>query len=417
LPSVVYRGGGVVATPQIVTVTFAGDPLASDLATFGSSLVSSSWWEALQSDCPAGTCVGAGQATSVAIPTPAAATYTDSAGGNGSTLQQWVSATLTAGGLPAPSGGAISNSVYVLYLPQTTTVSFDGAQSCSSASPNGYDGYHNSMSVGQQRVSYAVVVECPPQPPQFSNVAPTTLLESVTLSASHEIAEAVTDPLPVTGYALDDAHVENLPWIDVTGGGELGDLCVDLLGLNQDRSSQDGLSLQRIWSIPRSAAGLEPCNPVPSGDTSFNVAPRRAFFALDVGTSATFSVDAFSYRPMADWTLAAVDASGSTDTYLTFAIAGGKPTPMGPAVQIHAGAAVEVTVTLAKDPSSLATRRADGLLVSFSGAPSTPSAAHFWPIAVTTSAGDAGGGTGTMRRGGSTHRPHMLAWQVAALQK
>ena len=175
-------------------------------------------------------------------------------------------------------------------------------------------------------------------------------------------------------------------WLDVTGGGELADMCVDFLGLNQDHASDGDFTVQRIWSNSRAAAVQDPCVPVLTGAVYFNAAPRQSFFILPVGGSATFDVDAFSFAPTSNWTLIPQDWSDSTTTYLSFSIEGGTGTQAGPTIQVHDGAAVRVTVTLTQDPGSLDVGEADGALVSFLGDPSAPTAAHFWPFAVMSEA-------------------------------
>jgi hypothetical protein len=413
LPAVEYLDGGLLTAPKIVSVTFAGDSLASDLQTFGETVTSSAWWNTVRSgDCEpsGGACVGDGTSAYVAISTAAARSYTDSAvAGDPSTLQQWLAMAISTGQLPAPGPGSISNTVYVLYFPPTTTVTLDGSQSCQEG---GFDAYHAWMKVGSQQVPYAVIVECAPVAPYDPSVPVTTLLQNTTLSASHEILETSTDPIPPTGFALDPTNTENWGWIDVTGGGELADMCVDFFGLNQDQTSDGVFTAQRMWSISRAAANEDPCVPVPAGEMYFNAAPQQSFFVLDVGESATFAVDAFSYQAMDDWTLIAEDDSDPMTTYLSFSIAGGTQTQAGPTIQVNDHSTVEVTVTLVKEPGALETGEADGLIVSFSGDPAAPTAAHFWPIAVmsTADAVDAGIPAGNARHAGLPAARRTPAW-------
>ncbi len=418
LPVVEYQDGGLLSAPKVVSVTFAGDLLASDLQTFGTTVTSSAWWNTVRSGAcqpSGGSCVGDGSSASVAIPTAAATSYTDSAvvdpTPQQSTLQQWLTMALSTEQLPAPAPGSISNTVYVLYLPSTTTVTLDGVQSCQEG---GFDGYHAWTKVGSQQVPYAVIVECAPVPPYDSNVPMTSLLQNTTLSASHEVLETASDPIPPSGFALDQTNTENWGWIDVTGGGELADMCVDFFGLNQDQTSDGIFTAQRIWSPSRAAANADPCVPVPPGEGYFNAAPRQSFFVLDVGESATFPVDAFSYQAMADWTVIAEDDSDPTTSYLSFSIAGGTQAQMqsGPTIQVNDRSTIEVTVTLTREPGQLDTGEADGLIVSFSGDPSAPTAAHFWPIAVmsTADAEDAGVPTGMARHSGQPASRRTPAW-------
>jgi hypothetical protein len=399
LPQLADQGGGLLTAPKIVSITFSDDPMAPQLQTFGASITSSAWWNTVRPgycEGSGGPCLGDGSLAAVELSTAAAATYSDSTTGGPSTFQQWLASAVSSGQLPPPGPGAISNTLYVVYLPQTTTITLDGVASCSAT---GFGGYHNIWQAsGSQLVPYAVIDECAPLSPQFPNVPADTVLQDATINASHEILEAASDPNPPTGYALDGTNPDNWGWLDVTGGGEAGDMCEDLLGLNQDQTSDGSFTVQRIWSSSRAAAGLDPCNPAPAGDVYFNAAPRQAFFVLDVGASASFDVDAFSSAAMKDWTLMAQDWSDSaTITYLTFSIDGATTTKAGPSIQVNNGSTVHVTVTLTREPGALDTGEADGAIVSFSGDPARPAAAHMWPIAVmsTADAMDAGVGPGT----------------------
>jgi hypothetical protein len=382
LPQVPNAGGAMLVAPDVVSVAFAGDPMAADLEAFGATLTTSSWWSAVTGgDCQANgsACIGAGSGAFVQLSTEPADHYTDSSEGGPSSLQTWLQAAIAGGQIPAPAPGAVSSTVYVIYLPQTSSVSVDGDGSCVAG---GFGGYHSWLTVGAGQVAYAVVIECAVTPPPLPTVAPTTVLQQTTLGASHEVLEAATDPVPATGYALDGTNTSNWGWIDVTGGGELADMCLDLFGLNQDHTSDGADTTQRIWSNARAAAGMNPCVPVPAGELYFNAAPRQQFFVLPVGGSATFEVDAFAFQPMSDWMLTAQDWSDSTSSYLSFSIAGAMNTPAGPTVSVHAGSTVQVTVTLTKDPGDLPTGEADGAIVSISGSADSPTGAHLWPIGV-----------------------------------
>jgi hypothetical protein len=384
LPLEVYSGGPLLTAPLVVTVTFEGDPMAAELEAFGQTVASSAWWDAVRSGyCASGgaTCVGDGpQGITVQVPTPAATQYTDSDQNGASTLQEWLKSAITNGVLPMPDSNSTSDTLYVLYFPSTTTISLDGADSCVEG---GFGGYHNSMMFGSQQVPYVAAIECEPIASPFPNIATLTALQNTTMTASHEIVEASTDPVPPTAFAIDDTDPNNWGWIDVTGGGEAADMCVDFLGLDQDETSDAVFTVQRIWSNSQATSGLDPCNPLPAaGDVYFNAAPRQAFFIVAVGESVTFEVDAFASAPMGDWTLTAQDWSDSAAPVLSFAIGGGVGSDGGPLIQVHDGSAVQVTVTLLQDPGSLDTGEADGSLISFSGNAEGPLAGHFWPIAV-----------------------------------
>jgi hypothetical protein len=378
-PSVLYQQGAVLSAPKLVTVTFPGDPLAAQLQAFDQTLASSPYWNEVRAGYCAdpSACAGDGPAgTSVVLTTAPGASYTDSDVGGPSTLQTWLAGEIASGALPKPDANPVTETVYVLYFPTTTTITFDGTTSCSD-----FDGYHASMTMGSQQVVYAVVNECPPVLPGPGAPA-MTMLQATTLSASHEVVEAITDPSDLSaGYYLDLSDPASWGWNDVEGG-EVADLCVDPFGYDQDWTADGAFTAQRIWSIPQASAGADPCSPEPAGEVYFNAAPKEAFFVVNVGGSVTFEVDAFATGPTANWTLTAQDWSPSPATYLTFSIAGGNSTDAGPAVSVNNGSRVTVTATLTQDPGGLFTGEADGAIVSFAGDPAQPSAAHYWPIVV-----------------------------------
>ena len=398
-PLVVDQGGPLLTAPKIVTITFPGDALAAQLQSFGQTVASSAWWDTVR----AGYCEGSGQpcvgdgppGTFVEAPNPAAPSYTDSAHGGASSLQQWLTAAIAAGSLPAPDTTSPSNTLYVAYFPATTTINYDGVNSCVN---NAFDGYHGSLTLGTQAIAYAVIVECSPEPSPVGTVPTPSLLESVTLTASHEIVEAATDPVIASpAYGLDPFNTSNWGWIDIEGD-EVADLCVDPFGLRQDETAEGAFTVQRIWSNAQASSRADPCKPVPNGEVYFNATPRQSFFILEVGASTTFEVDAFSDGAMSDWTLSAEDWSNSlTPAYLAFSIAGAIETDAGPSLQVHNGSTAYVTVTLLQDPGGLTTGEADGALVSISN-PGSPLAAHWWPFAVMSSADAADAGFGHARR-------------------
>ena len=399
-PQLEYQMGELLTAPKVVTITFAGDSLASQVQAFGASVTSSAWWNDVRAGyCGDGPnqCLGDGpQGASVMLTTSPASTYTDSDTGGPSSLQAWMATEFANGTFPPPG----SDDIYLLYFPvgggttPLTTVTLDGMGSCIEG---GFDGYHNYLTVNHQPVAYAVIMECAPLPPLFPSVPPIDLLQNTTITTSHEVFEASSDPIPPSGFALDLDYLTNVNnlnnygWNDIVGT-EAADLCVDPLGLEQDETTDGPYTVQRIWSNARAAAGIDPCVPAPAGEAYFNAAPKTAFFVVDVGGSVTFEVDAFSSGPISDWTLIAQDWTEPNPVYLQLSIAGGENTDAGPQIQVHNGSRIEVTATLLADPGSLPTFEADGSIISFSGDPDNPTAAHYWPFAVisTADAADAG---------------------------
>jgi hypothetical protein len=353
LPQVDFNGGGVMAAVKVVTVTFDGDSLRQTLESFGDTIAESSWWTAVSAGycSPSGStnCIGKGS-TSVHVHLSAqpAASYDDSSQGGSSGMTQFLAAHVADGSLPAPD----ANTLYVLYFPDTTTITLDGTQSCA---VGGFSGYHKSAAVtppGGSQVSavYAVVPRC--------TLEGKTLDEAVTFSASHEIIEAATDPFVTdnaVGYYLMDPAWNLL-------GGEVADLCLDLAGEGLDTTTENGFTVQRSWSNESARASHNPCVPIPQGEVYFNLAPElapsgqsSAYVQLAVGESATFDAMAFSDGPIDNWTLKGIDfaaLSGGTAS-LSFAF---------DTTVANNGTKVKVTVTLNKDAQTNASLQGGGLV-------------------------------------------------------
>ena len=391
-PSMIYQGGTLVTAPKVVTVTFPGDAMAADLATFGQTVTSSTWWDTIRAGyCGANgtSCVSDGP-QGVAAPQsspPNATTYSDSMSGGPATLQDYFQSLFTAGSLPAPDG----NSIYVFYFPASVTINFAGGASCKD-----FDGYHNAMTVGAQQAFYAIVPECPPdQPPQAPTI---TTLQQATLTASHEIAEATTDGSATNiGYYLDMSQPSSWGWNDIEGG-EIADVCVDFFGLGNDHASDGTYTVQRIWSISRASAYLNPCIPIPSGEVYFNATPSQPLVELNVGESATITVTAFSDATAPEWTLTAADFTDPMTQYLSFSIPGGNNTSSGAETQVNNGSKVELTVTLLADPANTISGEGDAVLLSSNGDLKTATRANYWPFVVLTPAEARDAGVTSMSR-------------------
>jgi hypothetical protein len=98
--------------------------------------------------------------------------------------------------LPKPN----ANSLYFVYLPTGITVDMGGQQSCSA-----FCGYHDAIGTN---IYYAVM----PYPNCSGCVGGMHELDALTSTSSHELCEAVTDPVPGQGW-YDDVN------------GEIGDIC------------------------------------------------------------------------------------------------------------------------------------------------------------------------------------------------
>jgi hypothetical protein len=93
------------------------------------------------------------------------------------------------------------NSLFFVYLPPGISVAQGGARSCQA-----FCGYHND--IGGQ-IFYAVM----PYPGCAGCTGGLSTLDALTSTSSHELCEAITDPVPGQG------------WYDDPGNAEIGDLC------------------------------------------------------------------------------------------------------------------------------------------------------------------------------------------------
>jgi hypothetical protein len=291
MPVMPNHGGAVLHDPVLVTVTWAGDELEQTLQTFDDTIGTLAWWPAIHAQYGINPSKGGGH---VVVQDPAPADLSDA------DIQQWLVDHVTDKTLPAPT----DQTVYVLYYPGLTTITLDpsqgGGQSCTS-----FGGYHESLTVtgpsGPVEVAYAVLPRCGPQ-------------DELTVSASHEITEAATDPHPdfAPGYAIMDPHS---PWAPL--GGEDADLC-ELVG----GTSEAGYALARAWSNENAKKGDQPCMPVPAGPTPFfDAGIVKERLKAKPGDTVTTPVECYSFGPLAnDISLDAMNKSGA----LTFSF--DKPT-------------------------------------------------------------------------------------------
>jgi len=92
------------------------------------------------------------------------------------------------------------NSLYFVFLPPGVTITLDGAASCSN-----FCGYHSDIT---GTIFYAVM----PYPDCSGCTGALAVLDALTSTTSHELCEAISDPVPGQGW-YDDRN------------GEIGDIC------------------------------------------------------------------------------------------------------------------------------------------------------------------------------------------------
>jgi hypothetical protein len=254
MPELITNGGVSLTAPVIVTVTYPGDLNADSYETFGDKLGETSYWKSIVSEYGVGpTTSGAANHVRETTTLPASMTDSDLATYIADHVENHAKY-----GWPTPT----DQSIYTLYIPSTTSVSLQGNEACTS----GIGGYHSSVSAAGLDVAYAIVLQC-----KYGSKATTPR----TVTASHELAEASTDPHPQTGdpgyYGVDDDHIA---WdLFMQGNVENGDLCEIYRESRYSDTVDPGFAynMQRCWSNASAKAGHNPCVPAPTTAPYYNV--------------------------------------------------------------------------------------------------------------------------------------------------
>lgn len=335
MPLVDYMGGHLLTSMKIITVSFAGDDasLIGRMQDLDDTITQSPWWAASTAEyceLPTGPCIGPGTgAGHVVLNETAPSVLNDTDDGKNSSVVQFIQDRITSGALPVPD----DQTIYVIYFPSGTTITFDAEKSCSS-----FGAYHDSAPFalpdgGTQEGAYAIEPRCSGEP-------------FITQATSHELIEAATDahPRKVLGWVMQDLAWEYY-------GDEVGDICDHPWGGTYDVmsiSTIDGgapFTVQRGWSNASALAGHDPCAVPPSDHPYFNVAPAagKQFVHLGVGQSVTIELEAFADGAMSDWTISASDLGPRFGAGTSLDLQLDKTT-------INDGQTAHLTITLTKEP-------------------------------------------------------------------
>lgn len=197
--NVTYRGGPLLTAVEVVTVFWgaawqqsANSALMNQMNQFFDYILTSSLMDQISEYSVAGKTIGHGTRTGTTVIT------SPSPGGTvqDSDIQNLIQQEISAGTLPAPN----ANTLYFVFLPNGVTVDQGGSASCQS-----FCGYHDSFG---NNIYYAVM----PYPGCSGCTGGLAVLDALTSTSSHELCEAITDPIPGEG------------WYDDTNG-EIGDIC------------------------------------------------------------------------------------------------------------------------------------------------------------------------------------------------
>jgi hypothetical protein len=199
-PKLIYNGGPLIKNVKVYTI-FWGSlwktnatyvKLASRINEFFKTILTSSLIDQLSEYNKPGKAIGHGSL----IGTKVITTNAPASVIHDSQIQTALSGWITKGTVPPWD----ANTLYFIYLESGVKVIMGGSSSCSS-----FCGYHNDI---KGKKYYAVM----PFPSCSGCLGGSRVFDALTGTSSHELCEAITDPVPGTG------------WYD-NNNGEIGDIC------------------------------------------------------------------------------------------------------------------------------------------------------------------------------------------------
>jgi len=197
-PKLTYRDGPLLGAVEVFTVFWGNgwksapqNAMIPKINAFFDFILTSTLVDQLSEYSTSQTKIGHGRRTgTVTIAGKLASSVTDTS------IQTFVNQQISAGKLPKTT----ANTLYFVYMPPGIRVVMGGSASCTA-----FCGYHNAIGT---KTFYAVM----PYPSCAGCVGSIAAFDALTSTSSHELCEAITDPIPGQGW-YDDVN------------GEVGDIC------------------------------------------------------------------------------------------------------------------------------------------------------------------------------------------------
>lgn len=198
-PNLTYRNGPLLTNVEVFCIFWGKDwqsaastALSQEILSFFDFILTSSLLDQLAEYSVPGKTIGHGKRIGSLnlVSSEPGKSIDDSA------IQTMLQSEINSGAIPAPT----ENTLYFLFLPTGTKVTQSGGASCKD-----FCGYHDATVRG---VYYAVM----PFPSCAGCQGGLETLPALTSTSSHELCEAITDPIPGQGW-YDDSN------------GEIGDIC------------------------------------------------------------------------------------------------------------------------------------------------------------------------------------------------
>jgi hypothetical protein len=197
-PKLTYRNGPLIGAVEVFTVFWGSgwnaapqSSLIPKVNAFFDFVLTSALIDQLAEYNAGGIKIGHGRRTgTITIAAKLSTTVTDKA------IQTFLKQQIAAGKLPKTT----RNTLYFVYVPPGIRVAQGGSSSCQA-----FCGYHSAIGT---TTFYAVM----PYPGCTGCLGGSAAFDALTSTSSHELCEAITDPIPGLGW-YDDAN------------GEIGDIC------------------------------------------------------------------------------------------------------------------------------------------------------------------------------------------------
>jgi hypothetical protein len=198
-PQLTYRNGPLLTSVQVFTVFWGAEwnnaPQSATLPKlneFFDFILSSQLLDQLAEYSVPSQKISRGSLIgTITLTSPAPGNTVDD-----SAIQSFLQQQISAGTLPAST----SNTLYFVFLPPGVTVTQGGSASCKV-----FCGYHDAIN---SNTFYAVM----PYPGCAGCLGGAAAFDALTSTTSHELCEAITDPVPGQGWYDDN-------------NGEIGDIC------------------------------------------------------------------------------------------------------------------------------------------------------------------------------------------------
>jgi hypothetical protein len=234
---ITYHGGPVISNVKVTTV-FWGSNVASqeDLDAFYRAIVDSPYVDQLGEYGTPTQKIGRGQFVSSYVDTNVATASTGAQVSDGD-VQQELTSLIQSGALPQPD----ADTLFMVHFPPGVSITTQGATSCQQ-----FCAYHSSFQLGSGNVYYGIMPDYGGSDCSRCWAGEPTQFKGTTVVASHEVAEAITDPnIGVANTTQDESQ---LAWYDTNSDdGEIADVC------EGKSTTVAGYRVTKLWSVRHDA--------------------------------------------------------------------------------------------------------------------------------------------------------------------